>query len=139
MTSASSAIEYKHESLESLTQPGSLENNPIGRVFTFAPEVMELFNQAYPVKSGNAHRTEVITIRAIKPEYRKIIEFSPLTAREREVLQLIVEGCSNSIISERLHVTIGTVKTHVRNILGKFGVSDRTQAAVRALRAGLVH
>ena len=61
-----------------------------------------------------------------------------LTERELEVLQLIVEGCSNATIAERLYITVGTVKTHVRNILNKLCADDRTQAAVRALRSGLV-
>ena len=61
-----------------------------------------------------------------------------LTERELEVLQLIVEGCSNADIAERLYITVGTVKTHVRNILNKLCADDRTQAAVRALRSGLV-
>lgn len=61
-----------------------------------------------------------------------------LTERELEVLQLIVEGCSNAVIAERLYITVGTVKTHVRNILNKLSADDRTQAAVRALRSGLV-
>lgn len=66
------------------------------------------------------------------------IEPYTLTERELEVLQLIVEGCSNAIIAERLYITVGTVKTHVRNILNKLCADDRTQAAVRALRSGLV-
>ncbi|HLO89188.1 MAG TPA: response regulator transcription factor [Nostocaceae cyanobacterium] len=70
------------------------------------------------------------TIPAIDPH--------ALTERELEVLQLIVEGCSNAVIAERLYITIGTVKTHVRNILNKLCADDRTQAAVRALRSGLV-
>jgi DNA-binding NarL/FixJ family response regulator len=61
-----------------------------------------------------------------------------LTERELEVLQLIVDGYSNAAIAERLFITIGTVKTHVRNILNKLSADDRTQAAVRALRSGLV-
>jgi DNA-binding NarL/FixJ family response regulator len=61
-----------------------------------------------------------------------------LTERELEVLQLIVEGCSNALIAEKLYITVGTVKTHVRNILNKLCADDRTQAAVRALRSGLV-
>ncbi len=67
-----------------------------------------------------------------------IIDPYTLTERELEVLQLIVEGCSNAIIAERLYITVGTVKTHVRNILNKLCADDRTQAAVRALRSGLV-
>ncbi|BAZ17231.1 LuxR family two component transcriptional regulator [Calothrix sp. NIES-4071] len=68
----------------------------------------------------------------------EIIDPYTLTERELEVLQLIVEGCSNAVIAERLYITVGTVKTHVRNILNKLCADDRTQAAVRALRSGLV-
>jgi two-component system, NarL family, response regulator LiaR len=68
----------------------------------------------------------------------KPIEAYALTERELEVLQLIVDGLSNAAIADRLFITVGTVKTHVRNILNKLCADDRTQAAVRALRAGLV-
>jgi DNA-binding NarL/FixJ family response regulator len=71
-------------------------------------------------------------------ETQEGIELYTLTERELEVLQLIVEGCSNAVIAERLYITVGTVKTHVRNILNKLCADDRTQAAVRALRSGLV-
>lgn len=71
-------------------------------------------------------------------ENEEIIDPYTLTERELEVLQLIVEGCSNALIAERLYITVGTVKTHVRNILNKLCADDRTQAAVRALRSGLV-
>ncbi|MBD2495200.1 response regulator transcription factor [Nostoc sp. FACHB-280] len=71
-------------------------------------------------------------------ESEEIIDPYTLTERELEVLQLIVEGCSNAVIAERLYITVGTVKTHVRNILNKLCADDRTQAAVRALRSGLV-
>ncbi len=63
---------------------------------------------------------------------------SPLTERELEVLTKIVAGANNTQIAEDLQIAIGTVKTHVRSILAKLCVDDRTQAAVRALRAGLV-
>lgn len=69
---------------------------------------------------------------------QEVIDPYILTERELEVLQLIVEGCSNAVIAERLYITVGTVKTHVRNILNKLCADDRTQAAVRALRSGLV-
>lgn len=69
---------------------------------------------------------------------QEVIDAYTLTQRELEVLQLIVEGCSNAVIAERLYITVGTVKTHVRNILNKLCADDRTQAAVRALRSGLV-
>lgn len=79
-----------------------------------------------------------IKINAAAPEYSQLLEAYPLTERELEVLQLIVEGCSNAEIAEKLFITVGTVKTHVRNILNKLCADDRTQAAVRALRSGLV-
>lgn len=62
----------------------------------------------------------------------------PLTPREREVLQLVVEGFANKQIARRLRITEKTVKSHVSNILQKLGVPDRTAAAVLAIRQGLV-
>jgi DNA-binding NarL/FixJ family response regulator len=79
-----------------------------------------------------------VSIGAVAPEYSQILETYPLTERELEVLELIVAGCSNAAIAEKLYITVGTVKTHVRNILNKLCADDRTQAAVRALRSGLV-
>ncbi len=81
---------------------------------------------------------KTVTINAAEPEYSQLLEAYPLTERELEVLQLIVDGCSNAAIAEKLYITVGTVKTHVRNILNKLCADDRTQAAVRALRSGLV-
>ncbi|MEO1376944.1 MAG: response regulator transcription factor [Cyanobacteria bacterium J06635_10] len=82
--------------------------------------------------------TKTISIEAVDSEIEKVIESYPLTPRELEVLGLIVEGCDNAEIAKRLYLTVGTVKTHVRGILSKLCVSDRTQAAVRALRSGIV-
>lgn len=81
---------------------------------------------------------ETVTINAASSEYSQLLEAYPLTERELEVLQLIVEGYSNAVIADKLYITVGTVKTHVRNILNKLCADDRTQAAVRALRSGLV-
>lgn len=63
---------------------------------------------------------------------------SRLTPREREVLQLVVEGFANKQIARRLRITEKTVKTHVSSVLQKLGVADRTAAAVLAIRQGLV-
>jgi len=54
------------------------------------------------------------------------------------VLRLVAEGCTNQEIAEKLIVSPTTIKTHVQNILQKLGVSDRTQAAVYAVRCGLI-
>jgi DNA-binding NarL/FixJ family response regulator len=61
-----------------------------------------------------------------------------LSERELEVLKLIAQGFTNSNIAERLHLTKGTVRNYVSAILSKLDVSDRTQAAVLAIKYGLV-
>lgn len=61
-----------------------------------------------------------------------------LSQREQEVLRLMVEGMSNPEIAAKLYLSPNTIKTHVRGIMNKLSVDDRVQAAVVALRAGLV-
>jgi two-component system, NarL family, response regulator LiaR len=61
-----------------------------------------------------------------------------LSDREMDVLRLIVEGRSNPEIATALFLSTSTVKAHLRNIMNKLGVEDRVQAAVVALRSGLV-
>lgn len=62
----------------------------------------------------------------------------PLSDRELEILRLVANGKSNKEIATSLFVAEGTVKNHVTNILGKLGVRDRTQAALKAKELGLV-
>lgn len=62
----------------------------------------------------------------------------PLSERELEILRRIAVGNSNKEIAVQLFITEGTVKNHVTNILGKLGVRDRTQAALRAREMGLI-
>jgi DNA-binding NarL/FixJ family response regulator len=62
-----------------------------------------------------------------------------LTARETEVLHLIVGGNSNKEIASALSISEATVKTHINSLLSKLGVTDRTQAATTALQRGIVH
>jgi DNA-binding NarL/FixJ family response regulator len=64
---------------------------------------------------------------------------SELSARELEVLELIVKGHSNREIGEALGISEATVKWHVNIILSRLNVSDRTQATVAALQRGIVH
>ncbi|MEW6494853.1 MAG: response regulator transcription factor [Cyanobacteriota bacterium] len=61
-----------------------------------------------------------------------------LSNREREVLKLIADGCSNQVIAEKLYLSLGTVKSYVRMILNKLSVDDRVQAAAKAVREGLI-
>jgi len=67
-----------------------------------------------------------------------VVVDSPLTPREIDVLRLVADGIGNNEIAERLHIGLGTVKGHVRDILEKLSASDRTQAAVTALRRGII-
>jgi len=62
----------------------------------------------------------------------------PLSRRELEVLQQVATGASNKEIAAELFITEGTVKNHLTNILGKLGVRDRTQAALKAKEFGLI-
>jgi len=67
---------------------------------------------------------------------RALVE--PLSDRELEILGLIADGASNREIAGTLYLAEGTVKNHVTNILGKLGVRDRTQAALKARETGLI-
>jgi DNA-binding NarL/FixJ family response regulator len=62
-----------------------------------------------------------------------------LTSREIEVLSQIAEGNRNRDIGEKLFITEETVKVHIKNIMGKLGASDRTQAVAIAIRRGIIH
>ncbi|HEY2117704.1 MAG TPA: response regulator transcription factor [Candidatus Acidoferrum sp.] len=62
-----------------------------------------------------------------------------LTSREIEVLSQVAEGNRNRDIGEKLFITEETVKVHLKNIMGKLGASDRTQAVAIAIRRGIIH
>ena len=80
-----------------------------------------------------------IVVEHLKPPTPQLTEnFASLSQREMDVLKLIVEGKSNNEIAEELYLSINTIKTHVRGIMNKLSVDDRVQAAVLALRSGLV-
>ena len=71
-----------------------------------------------------------------KPDPVALVE--PLSSREREVLRVVSTGASNKEIAQQLHLAEGTVKNHLTSILGKLGVRDRTQAALKARELGLL-
>lgn len=64
--------------------------------------------------------------------------FAPLSPREMEILELVIQGMSNREIAYRLGISHQTVKNHMTSVLSKLGMADRTQAAVYALRHGWV-
>ncbi len=65
-------------------------------------------------------------------------EVSVLSPRELDVLRLIADGLGNKEIADKLEISLSTVKTHIEEILARLKVSDRTQAAVKAVRQGLL-
>lgn len=72
------------------------------------------------------------------PEREAALVLGALSPRETEVLRLMARGLTNQQISRHLFVSVSTVKKHVRSVISKLGVSDRTQAAVRAVELGML-
>jgi NarL family two-component system response regulator LiaR len=79
-----------------------------------------------------------IVLSRFSPDAPASAHSSPLTQRETEILRAIAEGSANSEIAESLHLGLGTIKGHIRDILEKLSASDRTQAAVVALKKGYI-
>jgi two-component system, NarL family, response regulator len=67
------------------------------------------------------------------------LNHAPITAREVEVLELVAQGLSNREVGKALGITEETTKVHVRNIMDKLNVQDRTEAVTMALRRGIIH
>jgi two-component system, NarL family, response regulator LiaR len=99
------------------------------------PEVARAVRAAH---AGEALLDPVVAARLVETLTGDGNPLDRLTPREREVLELIGRGFPNKRIARRLEVSEKTVKTHVGHVLAKLGVTDRTQAAVVAVRAGLV-
>lgn len=77
-------------------------------------------------------------IRRLAEEGPRSSQPPPLSGRELEVLRLLSRGYTNREIADILAISVGTAKVHIHNIICKLGVSDRTQAAVRAAELGLI-
>jgi len=103
----------------------------------------ELISAVQGVLRGESMLNKELVIRLLQRlanETPQQEEVSPerLSPRELEVLQLLAQGQTNREIAQNLIVSVSTVKIHVEHILAKLGVSDRTQAAVRAIELGLL-
>jgi len=99
----------------------------------------ELARAVRAAHAGEALLDPVVAARLVDAIAQPPGEAAPerLTAREQEVLALIARGYSNKRIGIELGIAEKTVKTHVGHVLAKLGVTDRTQAAVHAVRMGL--
>src|SRR5215471_7360140 len=110
---------------------------------------LEAGAQAYLLKAmshtdlANAIRTVHAGRKFLPPSISKSLAGRPphsdLSAREMQVLELIVKGLSNKEIGDALSISEATVKWHVNMILSRLNVTDRTQATVAALQRGIVH
>lgn len=104
-----------------------------GDVWLDAAIANKVLKQYTATPSGDSERNTAPDINRAQQSLPE-----PLSPRELEVLALLVEGLSNQEIADKLVISLATAKTHVRNILNKLAVDDRTQAAVSAMRRGLV-
>jgi NarL family two-component system response regulator LiaR len=101
----------------------------------------QLIQAIQDVHGGQASLHPSIALKLIKELKRPTTlppAEQPLTGRELAVLKLVAQGLTNPEIADRLVISEWTVRTHIRNILGKLHLANRTQAALYALREGLV-
>jgi len=108
-------------------------------------EPHQLFEQLDGVRRGEAAIAGTMAAKILQefrtPTLQAVPEQAPvemLTSREIEILQQVVDGATNREIADRLYITENTVKIHLRNILEKLHLQNRIQAAVYAVRTGLV-
>jgi DNA-binding NarL/FixJ family response regulator len=93
----------------------------------------DLVDTIRTVHAGRSHIPPAIAQRLAER-----VGTEELTPREFDVLEQIVGGCSNKEIATALDISEATVKTHINSLLGKLGVTDRTQAATAAIQRGIV-
>jgi DNA-binding NarL/FixJ family response regulator len=99
----------------------------------FGSDINELAAGVRAVHQGERHFSAKVARRLADSLLRE-----PLTAREEDVLRLVVSGHCNKMIGARLSIAVGTVKSHIRSIFDKLDVKSRTQAIAAAQRCGLL-
>ena len=136
-----------HENPDYLLE--ALDAGAAGYVLKDAP-AERLINAVYRTLDGESPLNQELATRLLKqlaeekqqqthpdpPQHREPLD-DTLTARETEVLELLTTGQTNQQIAQTLSISKGTAKVHVERIIRKLGVSDRTQAAVRAIELGV--
>jgi NarL family two-component system response regulator LiaR len=122
--------------LESAAVVGAVKAGAIGYLLkdTQAPELRRAIKAAAAGQVQLSPQASAYLLREVRtPETT-----GALTEREAQVLRLLAQGQSNKEIAQTLQIVEDTVKTHVKHILSKLGVQSRTQAALCAIRLGLV-
>ena len=123
--------------LDDVSITGAVRNGAIGYLLkdTQAEDLCKAIHQA---ANGKVSLSPEVAARLAKELYSVQPNLTELTAREREVLQLIAAGASNREIAHTLIIAEKTVKAHVSSLLSKLGVQSRTQAALYAVQKGWV-
>lgn len=105
-------------------------------------DASELFDLLSGIARGEAAMTRAMAARLLKSVANQSIDTErgeeALTEREIDVLRLVAQGASNPQIAETLCISVNTVKSHLKNILAKLQLDNRTQAATYAVQSGLV-
>lgn len=105
-------------------------------------DATELFDLLIGVVKGEIAMTRTLASKLLKAVANRLADDEKgeqaLTERELYVLRLVASGATNSEIADKLSISINTVKSHLKNILGKLQLENRTQAATYALKHGLV-
>lgn len=122
--------------LEDQRVVGAIKAGATGYILkdTHGPELVQAIHAA---AEGKVHLSPAAAA-LLASEVRLPASREPLTERENEVLALVAQGFANKEIARRLSVTEKTVKTHLTNVFGKLDVHSRTQAALYAIKSGLV-
>jgi two-component system, NarL family, response regulator LiaR len=131
--------------LTSVLEDGSVGNairaGAIGYLLK-TTEVDELRSAIKRAAAGQVQLSPEVAARLLRevrtPQPTRPEEIDPLTDRETEVLRLLARGLSNKEIARDLVISVRTVQTHISNILSKLGMVSRMQAALYAVRTGLV-
>ena len=105
-------------------------------------DAKELFELLAGIIEGEAAMTRSMATRLLKGVAKRSMDVTrgeeALTERELTVLRLVASGANNSKIAEKLSISVNTVKSHLKNILSKLQLENRTQAAAYAVKSGLV-
>jgi DNA-binding NarL/FixJ family response regulator len=112
-----------------------LKDTPQEDLLKAIVETMKGWSHIDPQVAGKILQRVAHQPAQVLPDQRQIEQ---LSIREREVLRLLATGLSNTEIAQTLYLSDGTIKNYVSVIFSKLGVADRTQAAILAIRAGLV-
>lgn len=145
---ATRAVAHRHPSVRTVVLSGfeqferahaALEAGAVGYLLKDAqPDEIVAAVRRVATADGEVYLAPQVARRLAQRLIRPTSGLSGLTPRERDILALVATGCSNRQIADRLGIRERTARTHVSNVLAKMHLTSRTQAALVAIREGLV-